>query len=128
MNPRLIAGVGAVLALTVSMSSTPAVAKDGDVVRSGACSGSTHWKLKASEEDGRIEVEGEIDSNKVGQLWRWRLRHDGSISARGKARTQAPSGSFERRRVVVDMKGTDTLTFVARHRRSGEVCRGTMKF
>ncbi len=128
MSTRMIAGVGAALALTVTMTAAPAMAKDGDVIREGSCSGSTDWKLKASEENGRIEVEGEIDSNKIGQVWRWRLWHNGSLSARGKAKTLAPSGSFERRRVVVDLKGTDSLTFVARHRRSGEVCRGTVKF
>jgi hypothetical protein len=128
MNTRTMAGVGAALALTVTMTAAPAMAKDGDVIREGSCSGSTDWKLKASEEDGRIEVEGEIDSNKNGQVWRWRLFHNGSLSARGKAKTHAPSGSFERRRVVVDLKGTDKLTFVARRPRTGEVCRGTVRF
>ena len=128
MNIKTIAGVGAALALTITMAGTPALAKDGDVIRTGSCSGSTDWKLKASPEDGRIEVEAEIDSNKNGQVWRWRLMHNGSRSARGKATTHPPSGSFEVRRVVVNVKGTDTLRFVARHRRSGEVCRGTVKF
>jgi hypothetical protein len=128
MNTRMIAGAGAALALTFTMTAAPAMAKDGDVIREGSCSGSTDWKLKASEENGRIEVEGEIDSNRNGQVWRWRLLHNGTRSARGKAKTHAPSGSFERRRVVVDLSGTDKLTFVAKHRRSGEVCRGTVRF
>lgn len=128
MNKKTIAGLSAALALTVTMTASPAMAKDGDVIRRGDCSGATNWKLKASPENGQIEVEGEIDSNRNGQLWRWRMRHNGDLSFRGKARTQPPSGSFERRRVMSNMKGTDTITFIARHRRTGEVCRGTVRF
>ena len=128
MRSRTLAGIGAALALTVTMAPTSALAKDGDVIRRGSCSGATDWKLKASPEYGRIEVEAEVDSNRVGQTWRWRLVHDGSLSARGRATTQAPSGSFEVRRVVVNLSGTDGLRFVARHRPSGEVCRGTVRF
>jgi hypothetical protein len=126
-----LAGAGTALVLAagaLTLTGGPALAKDGDVQRSGSCSGGTSWKLKASPEDGRIEVEGEVDSNKNGQKWRWRLMHNDSRSARGKATTKPPSGSFEVRRVVVDLKGTDKLTFVARHPKSGEVCRGTVKF
>jgi hypothetical protein len=128
MSFRTLAGIGAALALTVTATAAPATANDGDVERRGSCSGATDWKLKASPEDGRIEVEGEIDSNRNGQTWRWRLVHNGTLSARGRATTQPPSGSFEVRRVVVDLQGTDKLTFVARHRRTGEVCRGTVRF
>jgi hypothetical protein len=128
MNTRTMAGVGAALALTVTMTAAPAMAKDGDVIREGSCSGSTDWKVKASEEDGRIEVEGEIDSNRVGQTWRWRLVHNGSLSARGTKTTRAPSGSFEVRRVVVNLRGTDKLVFRATNVRSRETCRGVVNF
>jgi hypothetical protein len=106
----------------------PAFAGDDDVIRRGSCSGSTDWKLKAGPEDGRIEVEGEVDSNRNGQTWRWRLRHNGSLSARGTATTHGPSGSFEVRRVVVNATGTDHLVFRARNPQTGEVCRGVLNF
>ena len=106
----------------------PAVANDDDVIRRGACGGSTEWKLKAGPEDGRIEVEAEVDSDHDGQTWRWRLRHDGSLSARGTATTHGPSGSFEVRRVVVDASGTDHLVFRARNPQTGEVCRGVLNY
>ena len=105
----------------------PALAND-DVIRRGSCTGATDWKLKASPEDGRIEVEGEVDSNRNGQTWRWRIRHNGSLSARGTATTQPPSGSFEVRRVLVDAAGTDTLVFRARNPRTDEVCRGVLRY
>jgi hypothetical protein len=120
----------ALVALTVvpAVVAGPAFANEDDVVRRGSCSGSTDWKLKAGPEDGRIEVEGEIDSNHDGQTWRWRLRHNGSLSAKGTATTQGPSGSFEVRRVVVDASGTDRLVFRARNPRTDEVCRGVLRF
>jgi hypothetical protein len=106
----------------------PAMANDDDVERRGSCSGTTDWKLKASPEDGRIEVEGEIDSNRSGQAWSWKLKHDGNLSARGTKTTKGRSGSFEVRRVVVDLRGTDRMVFRAVNQRSGEVCRGVVAF
>jgi hypothetical protein len=116
-------GLGLAFAVT-----TPAVANDADVIRSGACSGSAHWKLKASPEDGRIEVQGEVDSNVAGQTWRWRILHNGSVSARGTATTTAPSGSFEVRRLLVNAAGTDSIGWHARNVNTGQTCRGGLKF
>ena len=107
---------------------TPATASGSDVIRRGGCSGSAVWKIKASPQDGRIEVEGEVDSNRNGQTWRWRIVHNGSVSAHGKARTKAPSGSFDVRRVIVDMAGTDTIGWRARHPATGQTCRGSLRF
>jgi len=119
--------ITATLALT-AIGAGPTYASGGDdVVRRGACTGSTHWKLKAGHDDGRIEIEAEVDSNRNGQSWAWRLVHNGSVSARGSRTTKAPSGSFEVRRRVVNLAGTDTVTFRARNTRNGEVCRGTAR-
>ena len=116
------------LGLTPALTAAPAYAGDDDVIKRGSCSGSADWKLKAGPEDGRIEVEGEVDSNKNGQTWRWRLRHNGSLSAKGTATTKGPSGSFEVRRVIVDANGTDRILFRARNPRTDEVCRGVLNF
>ena len=66
-------------ALLIGGSAMPILAKDGDVIRRGACSGRSDWKLKLSEENGRIEVEYEVDQNRVGDVWRVRIRHDGDL-------------------------------------------------
>ena len=92
------------------------------VIRHGSCTGATDWKIKAKPDDGRIEVEAEIDSNRNGQSWTWALKHDGSVSARGTSRTRGPSGSFSVERRTVDAAGTDHLTFRAIRPSSGEVC------
>ena len=119
--------------IAVALSATvlplaPAQAGDGDVLRRGSCSGSTTWKLKAGAEDGRVEVEGEVDSNVDGQVWKWRLRHNGDLAARGKRTTQPPSGSFEVRRVLVDLAGTDRIVLRAKNPSTGERCRGVLRF
>jgi len=99
---------------------------DDRVIQVGSCTGSTDWKLKVKTDDGRLEVEGEVDSNRNGQRWDWTIRHNGSVSARGTATTVAPSGSFEVERRVVDLAGTDRIVFRAVH--AGEVCRGVVNY
>lgn len=108
----------------------PASASHGgggrDVRTSGGCTGSAHWKLKAKADDGRIEVEGEIDSNKTGQVWQWTIKHNGSVSAKGKGTTAGRSGSFSVERRMANLAGTDKFVFRAVH--GSQVCRGTISF
>src|SRR4051812_39218980 len=108
------------------LAASPAVASGGggDVRNSGACSGSTHWKLKAKGDDGRIEVEAEIDSNRSGQTWGWKLKDNGSVVARGSSTTSGASGSFSVQRKPADMAGTDHFVFRAVY--AGEVCRANV--
>jgi hypothetical protein len=122
----------ATLALTTTAilfaTAAPALAKDGDVRTSGACQGVAHWKLKASPEDGGIEVEGEIDSNRAGQTWNWSLNHNGTVAAHGTRKTAGRSGSFEVRRVTRNRAGTDSFVFTARRPGTQQICRGTIRF
>ena len=109
----------------------PAVAGDDDddrVERNGSCSAGTDWKIKAKSDDGRIEVEAEIDSNKVGQTWAWRFKHNGTVFSQGQSTTTAPSGSFEVERKPANLAGTDHFVFRAVHASSGEVCRATVSW
>jgi hypothetical protein len=121
-------GALALVATTVLLPAASAEAKDGDIIKRGNCSARADWKLKASPENGRIEVEGEVDSNHNGQKWSWKIKHNGSLSARGTKTTVAPSGSFEVRRVLVNVRGDDRIVFKATNNRSGEVCRGALTF
>jgi hypothetical protein len=128
INHVLTAGFVAAVAVPVALAVAASASGGGaDVIRSGSCSGSTDWKLKAKHDNGRIEVEGEVDSNKVGQTWNWLIRHNGSVSARGQATTQAPSGSFSVTRRVVNLAGIDKIVFRATNPKSGEVCRGVVR-
>ncbi|MFC0221545.1 hypothetical protein [Nocardioides zeicaulis] len=89
------------------------------VERTGSCAGGARWSIKAKEDDGRIEVEAEVDS-RAGQQWSWQLQHDGSRVASGTARTAGRSGSFSVERKVADGAGTDA--FVFRATRPGQRC------
>jgi hypothetical protein len=111
----------AALALLALATAPAAVAKDGDVLRRGACTGVSTSKIKLSEEDGRIEVEFEVDQNRNGVRWNIAIRQNGRVAATLVRLTRAPSGSFEARIVAPNRAGTDT--FVATATRSGETCR-----
>lgn len=117
----LALSAAACLALGV-IAAAPAHAGDDDTERSGSCSGRTDWKIKAGPDNGRMEVEAEIDSNRSGQTWRWTLKRDGRLVDRGTSTTRGPSGSFEVNRRTPNGPGTDTFVFRAKHRATGEVC------
>jgi hypothetical protein len=121
---HLLALIGAVSVLAVVVAPL-AMAKDGDVIRSGSCSAASDWKLKLSREDGRIEVEFEVDQNKVGDTWRVAMRRDGVVFFRGERVTKAPSGSFEVRRAISNSAGSDTVVARAVNLSTDEVCRGS---
>lgn len=111
-------------ALLIGGSAVPTLAKDGDVIRRGSCSGASDWKLKLSEENGRIEVEYEVDQNRVDDPWRVRIRHDDALVFTGRRTTKAPSGSFEVRILQPDRAGDDVFRGRAVNLRTGEVCGG----
>jgi hypothetical protein len=116
------------VALAAALVAIPATsAKDGDVLVRGACTGPSSSKLKLSEEEGRIEVEFEVDQNRNGVRWTVTLRRPTTLLVRTTRVTRGPSGSFELRRVVGNRVGSDRI--IARATRSsGEVCRAAATF
>jgi hypothetical protein len=116
MSARGVTAALAVAALAVA-AAPAAHAKDGDVLVRGACTKSATSKLKLSREDGRIEVELEVDQNRNGVPWKVTLRRNGAVVVSTTAVTRAPSGSFEVRRVL----GPGKVLAVAVSR-SGERC------
>ncbi|MGH3111798.1 MAG: hypothetical protein ACRDQT_12870 [Gaiellaceae bacterium] len=105
----------------LAVAAGPAAAKDGDVRVAGTCSSASTSKLKLSEEDGRIEVELEVDQNRNGVRWTVVLHRNGARVARLVRTTRPPSGSFEARRVISNRAGRDVVRARATTR-SGEVC------
>ncbi len=101
----------------------PAQAKGGGspaIKASGACVGGGTWTLKAKHDDGRIEVEYEVEANRAGQLWHVdvALTDNNATVLSANKRTVAPSGSFSVRVLIADRAGVDTIrahaTFAAR--------------
>ena len=123
-----VTGLIVAMSLGAALLLAPAAgAKDGDIRVAGVCSTSATSKLKLSEEDGRIEVEFEVDQNRNGVRWAVVLRRPATVLVRTTRVTRGPSGSFELRRVVADLAGADRITARATSP-SGEVCRATAAF
>jgi len=114
--------------LALAVPAGVAVAGDRDVIQEGRCGASSDWKLKLSPEDGRIEVEFEVDQNVSGDRWRVKIRHDGDRVFRGTRTTGGASGSFEVRIIEDDRAGADTFRARARNLSTDEVCRGSATF
>jgi hypothetical protein len=121
---RLLAGAALLVGALAVVPAAPVAARDGDVIRTGSCSGATDWKLKAGHRDGRIEVEFEVDSNRNGQTWRVRILDNSVLRYSGLRVTKAPSGSFSVERRIRNMAGSDRIVARARNLASGEVCVG----
>jgi hypothetical protein len=131
MKKRIARTVGATIAavaLLSTLAATPAVAKTGDVIRRGACSGPSNWKLKLSPDNGRIEVEFEVDQNVNGQTWRVGIRHNGDLVFSGRRTTMAPSGSFGVRIIQRNRAGNDLFVARAVNVSTGETCAGRAVF
>jgi hypothetical protein len=119
--------VAAVATAALVVPAAPAAMASGDDVRrTGQCSGSADWKLKAKHDDGRVEVEWEVDSNRSGQTWRVRVFDNGDRVVATRATTHGPSGSFSVERKIADQAGSDHIVARARHLATGQVCSGSL--
>jgi len=117
-----------ILTLAVLALAAPsALAKDGDIERQGSCSGATSSELKLSPDNGRIEVEFEVDQNRSGVRWDVVLKRNGVKLAAASRTTGGASGSFELRRVISNSTEADKVTARAVSP-SGETCSANATF
>jgi hypothetical protein len=114
-----------VLGSTAATAASASASGGGGVQKSGSCSASGTWKLKAKNDNGALEVQAEVDVNRVGQHWSWRLIDNGTRVAFGTAVTVAPSGSFSVNRHIANRPGTDSITFRANNG-AGNSCVGSL--
>jgi hypothetical protein len=124
---RFLGVLGATAMLLTAMAG-PVAANDSDVIKTGSCSGSSDWKLKVGLDDGRIDMEFEVDQNRVGKTWSVRLKDNGDVFWQGERVTQAPSGSFEVSKRTANRAGDDRIVARAVNVNSGEVCRGVITY
>ena len=92
----------------------------------GVCSGASSSTLKAKPDNGRLELEFQVDSNKAGQKWNVRLFDNGTRFFAGTRTTMAPSGSFEVRQLTANRAGADHIVARATNPATGEVCRASL--
>ena len=126
MRTTLLTTSAAALALGLLALAVPSAQAQGggDVRTSGSCSASTDWKLKAKPDNGRIEVEFELDSNVSGQTWAVTLTDNGARVFAGTRMTAGPSGSFTVHGRIANRAGADSLVATAMNSATGETCRG----
>ena len=113
-------------ALTGLVLVAPAANASGgsDVRSSGNCTIGATWKLKAKPDNGRLSIELEVDSNRVGQTWSVRLTDNLNQVFTGTRKTLAPSGSFTVSILRPNLAGTDTIRARAVNAANGSVCAG----
>jgi hypothetical protein len=123
---RIIAlAIGSFVALGVIGMPSSATASP-DVVRRGSCSGNARWRLELTDHGRRIEVDFEVHRSPVGDTWRVRLRHNGTVFFRAR-RTADDSGEFSVDPYVRDRAGRDKFVGRAVDSSTGEVCKGTAR-
>ena len=118
----------ALVAVAVAVA-IPAVAPgkgNPGVIRSGKCSGSATWKLKAKNDDSRLEIEFEVDQNISGRRWNVVIKRGSTVVLRGARTTAPPSGSFTARRLAPNPAGANRITATARSAVGNQVCRGAL--
>ena len=125
MSILRLATIAAVAIAAVTAVVPAALAKNRDPQVRGTCTASSTSKLKLKIENGRIEVEFEVDQNRNGIPWKVTLRRNGTALASITARTRAPSGSFTVRRVIANPPGADRIIANAASP-SGERCKAQL--
>jgi len=123
LKPTVIA-VALFVGASIWLTAPAALAGGQDVIQRGSCSEQSDWKLKVKPDNGRLELEFEVDQNVVGEAWRVRITQNGAQIFAGTRTTQAPSGSFEVRRRPVNAAGVDRFVARATNLTSGETCVG----
>ena len=122
-----LATMGLVMAAPV-LTAGSAQAKEGRVVERGNCSQASTWKLKAQPDNGRLEIDFDVDSNVVGQVWQVTVTANGTTVFSGPATTVAPSGSFDVGAVADDQPGTDSIQATAIRDDGSETCWGGLNY
>jgi hypothetical protein len=131
MNKKSFTRVAGALTITAGLAfaiTVPAQASGGGggVQHTGQCSAGSIWTLKAKADDAQIEAEAEVDSNVVGQVWKWKISDNGTVAAKGTSTTTGPSGSFTVNRLVPNQAGADKFVLKASNAASGETCKGNV--
>ena len=109
--------IAALVGLLVVLASTATAAgtKGGrGIVKSGKCSAHSTWKLKAKNDDGRIETEFEVDQNRVGKRWRVTIFRNGSKVFSGIRTTRARAARSRSAACSPRSAGTDRIVAKAR--------------
>jgi hypothetical protein len=120
---RRLGGASAVGLMALALLAAPSatLAKSGAVQAAGSCTGAATTKIKASPENGKLQVEFEVDQARVGQTWHVVLRHNGTAFWSGN-KTANAGGGFTVSKITNNAAGADTFRGRAVNNVTGQVC------
>ena len=117
-----------VVVLAVAAPSAAARSADhgggGDVRVAGTCSSGAESRLRLKAEDDGIEVRFELEQRRTTGAWSVKLVHERRVVWKTSARTTSGDRSFELRRTLPDLPGSDTVSVQTWGPR-GLTCRAT---
>jgi hypothetical protein len=93
------------------------------VVREGACTGPSHWRLRVVADGGVLRVRLAVHGGRAGQRWNIFIDHNGTGFFAG-YRTSGENGVWVVRRRVSNLAGIDRIRFGAHNVATGETCSG----
>ena len=106
--------VAVIVGLLLAVSAGTATADDGgggdsDVRVAGVCGRGATANLRVRSRDDGIEVRFAIRQTRGRGLWRVTIVHENRVAVRTTARTTSGDDSYEVRRVLRDLLGSDTI-------------------
>jgi len=116
---------------TLALSAPAAQAKHGGATRVkavGVCTAASTSKLKAKLDDGRLEVEFEVDARRRGQVWAVSLTDNTVTVWSGNRVTKGRSASFSVEKKIPNQAGADVITATATNTVTGENCTATLSY
>ncbi|WP_030485003.1 hypothetical protein [Nocardioides aequoreus] len=104
------------------MTAGPASAKE----REGRCSGA-EFQLEVEKEDGRFEVDADIDDARPGERWKVALRHEGRLYVNKTYRADGDGDiSIDRNRP--NTRGKDTFSMTVKKVGTSKRCTHVISF
>jgi hypothetical protein len=120
----LVLSSAALAMMPSALASDGGAAKDVD-----DCSDVSTYKLKVSiDDDARLSVVAAVFSEND-DVWSWKLRHNGDLSASGEVKARDDiDRSFRVVRTMGNFDGPDWIAFRAENETTGEVCKGDLYY
>jgi hypothetical protein len=109
-----VARVFIVVVLLLALSAGTATARDGDggdsdVRVAGVCGHGASASLRVRSRDAGIEVRFSLRQTRGRGLWRVTIVHENRVAVRATAKTTSGDDSYEVRRMLRDLPGSDTV-------------------
>ena len=112
-------GLAVFLMVAIIATAHPAAA----VVREGACTGPSHWRLRVFPDGDVLRVRLAVRGGRAGQRWNIFMDHNGTGFFAG-YRISGEEGAWAVRRSVPNFAGIDTIRIGAHNVATGETCSG----